>query len=145
VTRSPRRIAPARVRGATTAEFAVTFVLFFSLVAGAVEFSRLMLFMGTAVEATRLGARVAVVCDADDGAVKSRMRTLLPTLTDSNIAVSYPGGECTAADCDPVTVSLSGVSMPLMIPLVPLSVPIPDFSTSLPAESLSSFDNAICS
>ena len=56
--RAPKRAAPARVRGAASAEFAVTFVLFFSLVAGAVEVSRLMLFMGTAVEATRLGARV---------------------------------------------------------------------------------------
>jgi Flp pilus assembly protein TadG len=143
--RRPKVIGPHRLRGATSAEFAVTFVLFFSLVAGVVEFSRLMLFVGTAVEATRLGARVAVVCDANDSAVKSRMRALLPALADANISVTYPGGECTATDCEPVTVSLSGVTMPLMIPLVPMSVPIPDFSSSLPAESLSSTDNAICS
>jgi hypothetical protein len=143
--RARRSIGPARARGATSAEFAVTFLLFFSLVAGVVEFSRLMLFMGTAIEATRLGARVAVVCDANDSAVKSRMRALMPALGDGNISVSYPVGECTATDCDPVTVSLTGVSMPLMIPLVPMSVPIPDFSSSLPAESLSSTDNAICS
>ncbi len=134
-----------RQRGASSAEFAVTFVLFFTLVAGVVEFSRLMLFMATAVEATRLGARVAVVCDVGDAQVKSRMRDLLPSLVDSNIAVTYPAGECSATDCDPVTVSLTGVSMPLMIPLVPLTVPIPAFSTSLPAESLNSANNAICS
>lgn len=134
-----------RQRGANTAEFAVVSIFFLALVMAVIEFAHLMFVYSTAVEATRLGARMAVVCGTGDVAkVKARMKDMLPILQPANIAISYPGSSCSAADCDPVTVRIQGLSVDLAIPLLPLTFAVPDFATSLPAESLSSTDNPLC-
>lgn len=131
-------------RGATAVEFAVAAMLFFGLVIGVIEFARMMYLWNAGAEATRLGARLAAVCDKDAAKVKARMRQMLPILTDSNITVTYPAEECTALNCDPVTVTISNVTLRMMIPLAPLSVPMPSFTTSIPSESLKSAWNPNC-
>lgn len=139
---SPRE---EKQRGAATAEFAVVSIVFLALVLAVIEFGRLMFVYSTAVEATRLGARIAVVCGtADVAKVKARMKDMLSILEPANIAISYPASSCSAADCDPVTVRIQGLTIDLAIPLVPLSFAVPDFATSLPAESLSSAGNPLC-
>ena len=47
------------------------------------EMGRLLWTWNAAVEATRFGARLAVVCDIDDTIIKARMIGRLPALTDT--------------------------------------------------------------
>lgn len=127
-------------------EFAMILVLFMGLVIGVVEFARVMYIYSTAVETTRLGARIAVVCGSGSAAnVKARMVQMLPLLTAGNITITYPAPGCSATTCDPVTVSINNVAVKAAIPLAPLTFNLPSFSTSLPAESLDSTNNSICS
>lgn len=135
---------PIRQRGAAAVEFAVIAILFLGLVIGVIEFARLMFIYSTSVEATRLGARLAVVCSVGDATVKQRMGEMLTLLTPDKISISYPAAGCSASSCDPVTVSVQNLTVDLLIPLAPLSFSVPDFSTSLPSESLSSADNPVC-
>lgn len=133
-----------RQRGATAVEFAMTVLIFLALVIGVIEFSRVMFHWSTAIEATRLGARVAVVCDVGSPAVRKRMRIMLPLLKDENIRVDYPAAGCSTSTCPPVTVSLTGFTVSTIIPLAAVSFVLPDLSTSLSTESLSSADNYLC-
>jgi Flp pilus assembly pilin Flp len=135
-----------RQRGAVATEFALIFIVFMALVIAVIEFARVMFIYSTAVEATRLGARIAVVCSTGDTAhVKARMKDMLTLLEPANIDIAYPTPGCSAKACEPVTVRIQGLTVKAAIPLVPLSFPIPAFSTSLPSESLSSTNNPICS
>lgn len=131
-------------QGAAAVEFALASILFLALVIAVIEFAMLMYVYSSAIEATRLGARIAVVCDVGEAAVKSRMKNMLSILESSNISVSYPASGCSAATCDPVTVRIQNLTYHTTIPLVPLSFPIPDFATSLPSEGLSSANNPVC-
>jgi len=142
-----RSHAPSRrrQRGAAATEFALVSIFFLALVIGVIEFARLMFIYSTAVEATRRGARMAVVCSTSDAdKVKAYMKDMLALLEPGNISITYPSPGCSASDCDPVTVTITNLTVNLAIPLVPLSFPVPDFSTSLPAESLNSTNNALC-
>jgi len=141
-----RRPSPLRFlqRGAAAAEFAIVSVVFLGLTIGVMEFARVMFIYSTAVEATRLGARVAVVCNDDDVGIRRRMKIMVSALRDENISISYPAAGCSATSCDPVTVRIQNLTINTMIPFIPLSFPVPDFVTSLPAESRDSTDNGIC-
>lgn len=143
-TRRPP-LAPPRASGAATVEFALLALLFVALVMAVIEFAHVMYVYSSAIAATRLGARVAVVCaSADAGKVKARMATILPLLQPSNIVISYPAPGCSAATCEPVTVSIQNVTVTASIPMLPLTFNLPPFSTSMPAESLDSTDNGLC-
>ena len=131
--------------GAAATEFALVAVIFLALVIAVIEFARLMFIYSTAVEATRLGARIAVVCSvADEAKVKARMKGMLSILEPANINIAYPAAGCSAASCDPVTVTIQNLTVTAAIPLVPLTFTVPAFSTSLPAESLDSTNNPLC-
>lgn len=136
--------------GATAVEFAIVSMVFFTLLIGIMEMGRLLWTWNAAVEATRLGARLAVVCSMNDGAIASRMRDMLPTLAVANIDIDYlnpPFAEntCTVDNCKAVRVSLTGYTHVAIIPLMPLSLPIPQFQTTLPREGMNSASNPVCS
>jgi hypothetical protein len=133
-----------RQRGATAIEFALVAGVFLTLLLGIVEFSRLLFYWNTAGEATRLGARMAVVCDANAGIITNKMTGLLPILKPGNIELTYLPDGCGAdpatarSSCESVTVSVSGVSVSTFIPFVPLNVSMPPFATTLSRESMNS-------
>jgi len=136
--------------GATAVEFAIVSLVFFTLLIGIMEMGRLLWTWNAAVEATRLGARLAVVCSMNDGAIASRMRDMLPTLAVANIDIDYlnppfADNSCTIENCKAVRVSLTGYTHVAVIPLVPLSLPIPQFQTTLPREGMNSTSNPVCS
>lgn len=132
--------------GAAATEFALVVTLFFALIIAVIELSRVMYIYSTAIEATRLGARVAAVCSVGDvDKVKARMIWMLPVLTQDTISITYPTTTCSAATCEPVTVKIHDVVINTIIPLVPLTFNLPAFSTSVPSESLDSTNNPICS
>lgn len=141
----------ARQRGVAAVEFALVSIVFFTLLIGILEFSRLLFYWNTVAEATRLGARMAVVCDANASIIATRMRSLLPLLQTNNIQLSYSPSNCAPdaatarSQCESVTVSVVNVSVRTVIPLVPLTLTVPPFTTTLSRESMNtSTGGSVC-
>jgi len=125
-------------RGTAAVEFALIASLLFMLLFGIMEMSRILFYWNTATEATRLGARLAVVCNKDAAAIKAQMNNLLGLLAPNNIDIAYAPGGCDINTCRTVTVSITGLNVSTFIPFVPLNLRMPSFSTTLPRESLNS-------
>lgn len=141
---------PKHQAGVAAVEFAIVALVFFTLLIGIMEMGRLLWTWNAAVEATRLGARLAVVCSMNDGAIATRMRGMLPALAVTNIDIDYlnppfADNTCTVENCKAVRVSLTGYTHVTVIPLVPLSLPIPQFQTTLTREGMNSTGNPVCS
>ena len=137
-----RRQRRQRSHGAVAVEFALVSLVFFSMLFGAMEMGRLMFYWNTAAEVTRLGARIAVVCDPNNtsrDAIRARMRQLLPVIPDADINVAYAPAGCTVTTCQLATVSITATTpIQTFIPFVPLSVLMPTFATTLSRESMQS-------
>ena len=136
-------------RGAAMVEFALVASLFFTVLIGVMDMGRLLWTWNAAAEATRLGARMAVVCDINDSDIKTRMISRLPYLSAANITITYlnpPAADnsCTTATCKAVRVSLTGYTYQSIVPLVPMSIVLPPFSTTLRKEFMSSAGNPVC-
>lgn len=133
-----------RQGGATSVEFALVAAMLCTLLIGICEFGRVLYYWNTASEAVRLGARTAVVCDADATVIKTRMASLLPLLAASKVSLAYTPSGCDSdaatarSTCTFVTVSVTNVSVKTMIPFVPLTLTMPALTTTLPRESLAS-------
>jgi Flp pilus assembly protein TadG len=143
-----------RQKGVAAVEFALVAGIggFLTLLIGIMELSRILFYMNSAAEATRVGARVAVVCDANAAAIKTRMQAMLNILEPANIDVTYLPAGCASSvanarsSCQSVTVSINpGLTVQTFIPFAPISVPLPPFTTTLTRESLDSTNNALCS
>lgn len=136
----PRRRREPGQRGVAAVEFALIAAVFFTAFFGCTEMARLLYVFNTTVEATRTGARIAVVCDGDAATltvIQTRIKALVPLLTDPEIVVSYAPGGCTNATCTSATVQISSTTpIQTFIPLVPLSLTLPSASTTLPRESM---------
>lgn len=153
------RPAARRQRGSAIVEFALIAVIFLTLLLGIMDFGRMLLMWNSAAEATRWGARIAVVCvdGAGDAAglarVRGKMKHILPQLADANIVVNWhnpPGfvsAACTRADCKGVEVSIynnpANAADPKNLRMHPVSPfmgfvmpPVPAFPTYLPRESM---------
>ena len=126
-----------QMAGATTVEFALGLLVFLMLILGIVDFARMLFTWSAANEATRAGARYAVVCDdtAQQALVLARMQALLPQIT--TVSVDWMPTGCTASTCEGVTVGITGLNYQWISPIVgaaaPL-IPMPSFSTFLPRE-----------
>ncbi len=137
-----------RQRGAAAVEFALVSALFLmALLVGIVELGRAFFYMNASAEATRLGARIAVVCDkaATDAFIKARMEERVSVLTDANIDIVHSPANCSANAsplCESVTVRVTGATFDTVIPFVPLTWTLPSFATTLPRESLDSAGGA---
>ena len=135
-----------RSRGAAAVEFALVSLVFFTFLFGAFEMGRLMFYWNTAAEVTRLGARMAVVCDPNTtsrNVIAGRMRQLLPIVADADIVVARTPAACddltAASTCQLATVSIvTTTPIQTAIPFVPLSVLMPTFTTTLSRESMQS-------
>jgi hypothetical protein len=140
-----------RQQGLTTVEFAIVATTFFMILFGVIEVSRGLFVWNTIGEATRRGARVAVVCPPNHSAPAraavfsnnpggGSSSPVLSGLTMDNIAVAYldADGEPTAvvADIRYVRVSITDYEHQFLIPLLTQTITVPPFSTTLPRESL---------
>lgn len=130
--------AGQRQRGAAAVEFALVAGLFFSLLIGIMEMGRVLFYWNSAVEATRLGARTAVVCDVEDAVIKMKMNGFFPVIPVDAINVNYTPAGCTANSCTEATVSISGITVNTAIPYIPFTVTMPSFATTLTRESMDS-------
>lgn len=134
-----------RQDGVAAVEFALISSVLFMLLFGIMEMSRLLFYWNTATEATRLGARMAVVCTMDDAVIKTRMTSLFPTISSAEIQITYLPAGCSATTCEQVTVAIQSTqTIQTFIPFVPLSVTLPPFLTTLPRESMASANNPAC-
>ncbi|TFH08005.1 MAG: pilus assembly protein [Nitrosomonadales bacterium] len=135
-------------QGAAAVEFSIIAVILFTLLFGVMEMGRMLFMMNATAEATRLGARLSVVCDMNaDAAIKSKMINLAGYLTPSDINIVFVdsnGNSCTTNTCRYVTVSVNPIPIRSIVPFVPVNFPMPPFSTTLPRESMSSLNNPIC-
>ena len=136
----------AEQRGATTVEFALALIVFLTFLLGITDFSRMLFTWSAANEATRAGARFAVVCDntGNQAQVLAKMQALLPQI--STINVAWAPAACTAATCTGVTVTITGLNYHWISPIAGLAslaaIPMPTFSTFLPRESMRSDPNS---
>lgn len=131
-------------RGATAIEFAlVSLFILFPLLFATVELGRVVYYWNAATEVTRLGARLAVVCDLDDATIRQRMHAMFPVIDTSNINVTYEPATCAATSCTHVRVSVLRHYVPTYIPDFlntgdKNTFFFPPFSTTLPRESMRS-------
>jgi Flp pilus assembly protein TadG len=137
--------------GATTVELAFVLLTFFMFLLGVIDVSRMLYTWNAATEATRAGARYAVVCASPGNvaAVTDKMRRMLPEIGAVNLAwdrapcasCAVPPA-CTAGDtsgCAGVTVTITSLNYHWISPLIGIVVPnraLPSFSTYLPREMM---------
>ena len=112
-------------QGAAVVEFALVIAIFITLLLAIMDFGRILYVWNAAAEATRWGARVAVVCDQlSPDQVRSKMKTILPELSNSNIAINWYNPEgtvnnsCDASNCKGVEVSITGFSVQPISPFM---------------------------
>lgn len=138
-------------RGSTAVEFALVLVIFLTFLLGVTDFSRMLFTWNAANEATRAGARYAVVCDdtGEQSVVLARMQALLPQI--SSISETWTPSGCGPATCEGVTVSITGLHYQWISPIAGLAalaaIPMPTFSTYLSREVMRQDPNSasICS
>ena len=167
LTRHARKLLIGRPsqsqRGQTLVEFALVVMVFLVIVFGLLEFARGLWTWNTIVQATRAGARFAVVetPSTTDIEIKNYVVYLnsagtgdpvLPGLTSSNITVSFwkidpntgnyvapPNnglGQPNKYLADVVLVGITGYNFNFVVPIFGTSITLPAFTTSLSLEAL---------
>jgi Flp pilus assembly protein TadG len=128
-----------RQDGATTIELALVLMVFFMFLLAVTDFSRMLFTWNAAAEATRAGARYAVVC-ADPGnqaQVAQKMRAMVPEI--GAVALAWEPAGCDAVSCAGVTVTITSLDYRWISPVPGVVVPpraLPSFSTYLPREMM---------
>jgi len=139
----------SRQKGATVVEFAVVLPLFLTFILAIMEFSRLLYTWNAANEATREGARYAVVCadPSDKSRIVARMQVMMPEASDSTVQVNWQPAGCDATSCEGVTVSLTGLKYTWITPIAGAAtspvLQMPGFSTYLQREMMS-YNDKVC-
>ena len=129
-----------RQGGATTIEFALVLIMFLAFTLVILDLARMLFTWNAANEATRAGARYAVVCDdtGDASLVLAKMQAMLPQITTANI-VWDPAG-CSPTSCVGVRVAVTGLNFNFMSPMAGLAslgvIPMPGFATYLTREDM---------
>jgi Flp pilus assembly protein TadG len=149
----PNKWTEKSEKGQTLVEFAMVTLVFFVLVFGITEFGRALWTWNTIVQATRAGARFAVVetPTSDDMQIKkvvayndpnanSSSTPVVPGLTETNVIVNYLNNDGSVASnksvADLIEVSVTGYQFSFLVPLFGTQIPLPSFTTKLPLEGL---------
>ena len=130
---------PSRVRGATMVEFALVMLIFMMFLLGIMDFSRLLFTWNAATEATRVGARYAVVCDDTlrKDIILAKMKTIVPEVSD--IDLQWDPAGCDNSTCEGVSVTITDLDFQWISPIVGgigPRIPLPTFKTYLPRENM---------
>lgn len=139
-------------QGVTTVEFAIVGAVLFVVLFGVLEFGRVLFVANIMVEGTRRGARLAAVCAIGSGGVPTATvfangdgnSRFVPGLNTGHVVVSYlnQGGApvvnpgVNMASIAYVRVRIVGYQQALMIPFAMSNFLMPEFTATLPAESL---------
>ena len=135
--------------GLSTVEFALVALVLFLLIFGVIEIARAFFVTSLLDEATRRGARMAVVCPINDPEIFQAAafnNTLIPDLDAGDITVEYldSAGAIVGNPADPtgfrqiryVRARVVGYQHQMFIPLVAALFVMPEYATVLPRESL---------
>jgi len=137
-------------RGATMAEFAIISVVFFMIIFGIIEFGRLFYIHNALTDATRRGARYAVLHEKIDIACVKKIvvfgethvnpstcvengPALINGLTTTNVNVTYATDYGTNLGI--ATVEITNYTFNLSIPFARRTLTMPHYVTTLTAES----------
>lgn len=140
--------------GTALVEFALSFAIFSVAMFGVVEFSRAMFAWNTAAEATRLANRMARLCDNSDPQwtiIRNRVRYFVEVSGQISVgsgsdwlSINY-SPKCydyetgiTGADPCWVETKLNNLQLTLTIPLMNVSIPLPEYRTKAIREGMSS-------
>ncbi len=131
-------------RGATAVEFALVATLFFAVLLGILELGRMLYTWNAVAEATRWGARQAVVCGQGSASVLSRMRQIVPSLTSGNVTVTWYdangiNASCDSTSCTGVSVTVTGMTASPIAPAACFGfsrLAVPGFAPSLPRDQM---------
>ena len=139
--------ARRKQHGTTAVEFAIVGLVFFMVVFGLIDLSRIYWDLAALDEATRRGARVAAVCPVNDPAVTqvALFNGLVPTLGPEHIALEYldEDGLVVGAPAGAgygsiryVRVRIQNFQLQTFVPGITAVVQMPAFETTIPSESL---------
>lgn len=128
--------------GATIVEFALVAALFLTVLLGIMDFGRILFTWNAVAEATRLGARVSVVCYRGAARVLADMQKFVPMAEADNVKIEWYQGDsvsesCDSSNCTGVAVSITGLTITPVSPFTWIgfsSLAVPGFSTYLPRE-----------
>jgi hypothetical protein len=134
-------------QGTTVVEFAIVGLVFFTVLFGIIDLSRIFFSLAALDESTRRGARVAAVCPVDDPLVTqvALFNGLVPTLGPQHIAVQYldEDGAVVGAPAGAgygsirfVRVRIENFQLQTVIPGLAALLTMPAFETTIPSESL---------
>lgn len=140
-----RRRSTRHQQGVAAVEFALVSIVFFTLLLGVMEFGRWMFTLNAANEATRLGARLAVVCSQSaENLIRQRMSDMTVSIAPDHMVIEYLPANCDAGSCKTVSARVEGASFRPLIPLMGTAYAIPSFEVNLPRESMNSDLNPVC-
>lgn len=134
-------------KGTTAVEFAIVGLVFFMVLFGLIDLSRVFFNLAALDEAARRGARVAAVCPVNDPAVTqvALFNGLIPTLGSQHISVQYLDEDGVVVG-DPagagygsiryVRVRIQNFQLQTYIPGLATVLQMPAFETTIPSESL---------
>jgi Flp pilus assembly protein TadG len=143
-------------KGQSLVEFALVTLFFFTLLFGITEFGRALWTWNSIVQATRTGARYAVVeaptsddmqimkvVAYNDPNATSSNTPVVPGLSETNVRVRYLNNDGTVAAnknlADLIEVSVINFQFNFLVPLFGSRISLPSFTTSLPLEGLGAF------
>jgi len=131
-------------RGSTLVEFAIGATVFLTAMFAVLEFGRALWTHNALTDAARRGARYATMhASADISSVQNVVvygnpagsgSAMLPNLTTGNVSVNYSGTY--QINKGTVTVSITNYKFQFVIPIVGTTITMPNYSTTLTAESV---------
>jgi Flp pilus assembly protein TadG len=129
--------------GATLVEYAIAATVFLTTLFAVLEFGRALWVHNALTDAARRGARYAVLhCNTDQSGVKNVVvygdsaggtQPIIPDLTTGNVDVTYSTDF--TVNQGTATVKITNYKFNLVLPLLPKSITMPAYSTTLTAES----------
>lgn len=130
-------------QGATLVEYSIAATVFIMSLFAVLEFGRALWVHNALTDAARRGARYAVLhCSSSSSSVKNVVvygdeaggtQPILPDLTTGNVDVSYSGNF--VVNDGTATVKITNYKFNFVLPLLPKSITMPAYSTTLTAES----------
>ena len=131
-------------RGSTLVEFAIGATVFLTAMFAVLEFGRALWTHNALADAARRGARYATLhAQGDSGSVQNMVvygnsagsgQPLLPNLSTGNVSVNYSNPY--QINKGTVSVSITGYQFQFVIPIVGTTITMPNYTTTLTAESV---------
>ena len=133
-------------KGSTLVEYAIGATVFIMATFAVLEFGRAVWAHNALTDAARQGARYAVLhnpTEDEDAKIRNLVvygnpdggtKPLLPGLSTDNVEISRSGD--IGVNSGTATVSITGYKFEFVLPMLPKSITMPNYSTTLTGESI---------